>query len=273
MSQRSDHDPQGAWSALRDNAARVDSEPRLLEALRRLRRRLPGDENFGDPLSTGGRTAVAYVARGVSGLQPAERESALGEIGLAGLQLWQSLSEGIGRGRGDQDLALLFTDLVDYSRWVLAAGDTAAVTVLRAVADAVEQPIVNGGGRIQKRLGDGLLATFLGVPEAVRAALDAQEALAQVDVEGYRPRMRAGVHWGRPRRLGGDYLGQDVSIAASVAAKARAGQVLVSGPAVACLETLGDDEFRIGRLKRLRSSAAPRDLQVAVIEASSRQPD
>lgn len=254
-----------AWSALRDAAARVDSEPRLTKALQSLRRRLPGDENFGDPLSTAGDTTVAYLARGVSGLQPPERESALGELSLAGLQLWQSLSERVGRGRGEEDVALVYTDLVDFSKWVLAAGDSAAVELLRAVAEAVDQPIEDRGGQIQKRLGDGLLATFTDAPAAVEAALHAQEALDEVDVDGYRPRMRAGVHWGRPRKLGGEYLGQDIGIAASVGERARPGQVLASEPVLAQLshEHRG---FRIGRRRRLRSSAAPRELEVASVE-------
>lgn len=265
LSREPDQESVRAWSALRDTAAQLDSEPRLLEGLHRLRRRLPGDENFGDPLSIAGRTTVAYVARGVSVIQPPERESALGELSLAGLQLWQSLSERVGRGRGEQDMALLFTDLVDFSSWVLAAGDAAAVNLVRAVADAVEQPILERGGRIQKRLGDGLLATFLEAPAAVDAALVAQRALAEVDVDGYRPRMRAGVHWGKPRKLGGDYLGQDVSIVASVGESARPGQVLVSAPVLARLD--GEvTEFSIGRRRRLRSSAVPRELQVAAVK-------
>ena len=271
MSQEPDHEALKAWSGLREAAARLDSDARLLTALRRLRRRLPGDEKFGDPLSTGGATTVAYVARGVSVLRPAERESVVGELSLTGLQLWQSLSEAAGRGRGDRDLALLFTDLVDFSTWVLAAGDTAAVELLVEVARAVEEPIEDRGGRIDKRLGDGLLASFLDVPSAVDAALDAQEALDQVEIDGYRPRMRAGVHWGRPRKLGGDYLGVDVSIAAAVGESARAGQVLVSAPALTQLEPLRE-RLRIGRRKRLRSQAAPRDLQVATVRRRAPTP-
>jgi len=38
--------------------------------VRRLRQRLPGDDRFGDPLSTAGATPVELVARGVSALQP-----------------------------------------------------------------------------------------------------------------------------------------------------------------------------------------------------------
>jgi len=98
-------------SRVRRAAVRIDTQPTLLSAARRLRRRLPGDERFGDPLSTAGLTPVELVARGVSALQP-ERESFAQELGLAGLQLWQSLSEATGRGRGDVEMALLFTDLV-----------------------------------------------------------------------------------------------------------------------------------------------------------------
>jgi adenylate cyclase len=61
-------------------------------------------------------------------------------------------------------------------------------------------------GRIIKRLGDGLLASFLTARDAVEAALDARHSVSQVDVNGYAPRLRAGVHFGRPRRLGGDLL-------------------------------------------------------------------
>ncbi len=53
---------------LRRTAQRVDTNPALLGAARRFRHRLPGDERFGDPLSTAGRTPVQVVARGVSAL-------------------------------------------------------------------------------------------------------------------------------------------------------------------------------------------------------------
>jgi adenylate cyclase len=89
-----------------------------------MRRRLPGDANFGDPLSTSGRAPVEVIARGVSALQPG-RESVSKELGLSALQIWQSLSEATGRGRGDLEMALLFTDLVGFSRWALHAGDSA----------------------------------------------------------------------------------------------------------------------------------------------------
>ena len=99
---------------------------------RRFRRRLPGDEKFGDPLSTAGRAPVEVIARGVSALQPG-RESVTKELGLSALQVWQSLSEATGRGRGELEMALLFTDLVGFSSWALGAGDAAVLELLRDV--------------------------------------------------------------------------------------------------------------------------------------------
>jgi len=98
--------------------------------VRRLRQRLPGDDRFGDPLSTAGATPVELVARGVSALQP-QRDSVSQELGFTGLQLWQSLSEAAGRGRGDVEMALLFTDLVGFSSWALEAGDAATLRMPR----------------------------------------------------------------------------------------------------------------------------------------------
>ncbi len=245
-------------SRLRSAATRLDSQPSLLAATRRLRRRLPGDERFGDPLSTAGVAPPQVIARAASALQP-ERESVLQELGLAGLQMWQSLSEAAGRGGGDQPVALLFTDLVGFSSWSLKAGDTATLSLLRDVGSGVEAAIVAHGGRIVKRLGDGLMATFLTAQSAVEAALDAQDALRAVEVDGYQPQMRAGVHWGRPRRMGGDYLGVDVNIAARVGDSAKAGEVVVSDTA---LEHLQPGSLRFSRPKRLRADGAPRDMQV-----------
>jgi len=253
---------------LRAMAINVDSQPRLLAVARRMRHALPGDERFGDALSTAELTPVQVIARGVSALRP-ERESVAKELGLAGLQIWQSLSEATGRGRGDRELAILFTDLVGFSAWALKAGDAATLELLRGVGTAVETVIENHRGRIVKRLGDGAMATFLAAQDAVEAALDAQDALRGVEVAGYTPQMRAGIHWGRPRKLGGDYLGVDVNIAARVADVAKGGQVVVSETALARMSL---DGLQTARSKRLRAQGAPRDLHYAAVSREERRP-
>jgi adenylate cyclase len=253
--------PAARLARLRQVAVRVDGDHRWIEAARRLRRRLPGDAQFGDPLSIAGPAPVEVIARGVTTLR-GEPESLVKELGLAGLQVWQSLSEAAGRGRGERELAVLFTDLVGFSGWALGAGDAAVLELLRQVGSAVEGAVLARQGRVVKRLGDGVMATFLDAQDAVEAALDAQAAVQAIEVEGYRPRMRVGVHWGRPRKLGGDYLGVDVNIAARVAEAAKADQVLISS---AVLDRLDGAAVRSGRLKRLKAAGAPRELQIAAV--------
>ena len=251
-------DPAERARRLRRIAVQVDSHSSLLNATRRLRRQLPGDEQFGDPLSTAGAQPVEVLGRTVSALQP-DRKSVLQELGFAGLQVWQSLSEAAGRGRGTQEMAVMFTDLVGFSSWALKAGDEPALALLREVGTRVETTVVRHQGRIVKRLGDGVMATFLSAQAALEAALEAQDEVGEIEIDGYRPSMRVGVHWGSPRKLGGDYLGVDVNIAARVGDAAKAGQVLVSDEFLARIDTSG---LRTGRSKRLRAEGAPRDLHV-----------
>jgi len=68
---------------------------------------------------------------------------------------------------------------------------------------------------------------------------------------------------GRPRRLGGDYFGVDVNVAARVMAAADAGEVLVSGTAGS---RLGEDETILRARGRLAAKGAPQDLEVYVAE-------
>jgi adenylate cyclase len=243
---------------LRRFAVQVDSHSSLLNATRRLRRQLPGDEQFGDPLSTAGAQPVEVIGRAVSSLQP-DRKSVLAELGFAGLQVWQSLSEAAGRGRGAQEMAVMFTDLAGFSSWALKAGDEPALALLREVGTRVETTVARHEGRVVKRLGDGVMATFLEAQAAIEAALDAQHQVAEIEVDGYRPSMRVGVHWGSPRKLGGDYLGVDVNTAARVGDAAKPGEVLVSD---ALLARIDPADLRTGRAKRLRADGAPRDLHV-----------
>ncbi len=249
---------------MRDAAVKADTEPRLLAAARWLRRRMPGDDRFGDPLSTAGDRPVEVLARQISALQP-ERPSVTHELGLGALQVWQSLSEASGRGRGDQDVVIFFTDLVGFSSWALAAGDDDALNLLREVGDALESAIAREGGVIVKRLGDGLMAVFEDVERAIAAADQTRAELADVEVAGYRPKLRFGIHSGRPRRLGGDYFGVDVNTAARIVDAAKGDEILLSD--TAC-EQLDGERFSLGKPKRLRAPGAPKELRVVRVERS-----
>lgn len=247
----------------RDRARRTDSKPRLVATAKLIRRLLPGDDRYGDALSTTGERVPDRIGRLVSTVQP-ERPSAVRELGLGALQAWQALSEAQGRGRGKVDVAILFTDLVNFSSWALEAGDEAALELLRQVA-AVEESVISAhGGTVVKRLGDGAMAVFGEAEPAVRAALQVQRELREIHVDGHTPELRAGVHLGRPRKVGGDFLGVDVNVAARVGQAAKGGEVLVSRTARDRLDVSG---YEFGRTRRLSAPGAPRDLSVCPVDA------
>jgi adenylate cyclase len=245
-----------------DRLRGADESPRALRAARAVRRLLPGDSELGDPLSTAGDDPSLVLARRVAEVGQ-ERPSAVRELGLGAFQVWQALSEKQGRGRGDRELAILFTDLVEFSSWALEAGDEASLRLLREVGRAEDAAVAEHGGRVVKRLGDGLMAVFGEPQEAVTAACEVRDEVGAIEVEGYSPRLRAGVHVGRPRKIGGDYLGVDVNIAARVADAAGGDQVLVSG--VAC-DRLEDGAFQCKKMRRFKAKGAPKGLEVFSVE-------
>jgi adenylate cyclase len=256
-----DHD--GTLTKLAARLRQIDGHPLVLRAAGAVRRRLPGDHRYGDPLSLAADEAPGVLGQRLA-LLAAERPSALKEVGFSALQVWQSLSEAQGRGRGDEEVAILFTDLSGFSTWVLEAGDEPAVELLRQVAHRVEPAVAQRGGRVVKRLGDGVMAVF-GEPEsAVAAALGACQSVGEIEVDGYRPKLRAGVHVGRPRRLGGDYFGVDVNTAARIAASAGPQEVLISD---AVRERLAaDGALKVRRRWRFNAKGTPAETRVFAVE-------
>ena len=235
----------------------ADESPRMLKAARAVRRLLPGDHELGDALSTTGDEPSLVLARRLSELGQ-QRPSATRELGLGALQVFQALSEAQGRGRGERDVVILFTDLVEFSSWALEVGDDPALDLLRQVGACEDAAVTANDGRVVKRLGDGMMAVFDDPADAVTAAHEAIRGVGEIEVDGYRPELRAGVHLGRPRKVGSDYLGVDVNVAARVTEAARAREVLVSG---AACERLADGAFDLKR-RRFKAKGAPKDLEV-----------
>ena len=235
-----------------------DGRDGVVRAAQALRQRLPGDRSYGDPLSVAGDEPPQLIGQRLAAAMK-KRPSATRELGFGALQLWQAVSEAQGRGHGERPLAILFVDLVRFSDWALEAGDDAALALLRQVGSAVDPVLTDHGGRIVKRLGDGLMAVFEDAADAVDAALEAGERVREVKVDGYRAELRAGVHFGKPRKLGSDYFGVDVNVAARVADAAGPGQVLVSETV---RERLGDAELSLRRHWRFKAQGTPKGLKV-----------
>ncbi len=239
------------------SAARERNKRLMLGAVRGLREILPGDSRFGDSLSTGGKVGSQAVARRFVEASE-ERPGLLREAGLGALQVWDAMTDGPAR-RGQRELVIAFTDLVDFSNWAMTAGDDAALKLLRDVGEAIEPPVKNARGEVVKRLGDGMMAAFEDPTDALSAILEARERLAGVQAEGYQPHIRAGMHLGCPQRIGGDYLGVDVNIAARIAEGAGSDELLVSEPV---LEQLDADSLKVRKKRFYRGKGVPPEINV-----------
>ncbi|WP_293239153.1 adenylate/guanylate cyclase domain-containing protein [Mycolicibacterium sp.] len=232
--ERSGQDPGGPLSWLRN----TNHNPGVIAMVRRARRALPGDPDFGDPLSAAGVGGPRAAARAADRFL--HRHAASREVSLAGLQIWQALTERVSGQPANREVTLVFTDLVGFSDWSLRAGDDAALKLVRRVTQATEPPLLQAGGHIVKRMGDGSMAVFADPATAVGAVLKALDAVKTVEVGGYTPLMRAGIHTGRPQRIGSDWLGVDVNVAARVMDRATRGGLVVSNVTLA---GISDEDF------------------------------
>jgi adenylate cyclase len=233
----------------------------LVSAIKLLRELLPGDSSYGDPLSTAGGTHAGLIGRRLAEVT-AERPGVLREAGLSALQVWEAVAQSRQGSEGERELTIAFTDLAGFSTWALKAGDAPAVTLLREVSAATEPPVSEHSGEVVKRLGDGMMAVFASPAGALDAMVAARDAVGRLEAGGYRPELRAGVHAGRAQRVGDDYFGVDVNVAARVAEQAGAGEILITDTA---LEGL-DGEPPETKRKRFRAKGVPSGINVHAVK-------
>ena len=96
---------------------------------------------------------------------------------------------------------------------------------LNAARDVFNKLIDRHGGRIANTAGDGLIAEFPSVVEAVQCAIESQQELS-VRKEGLK--FRIGVHLGDVIVDGQDLIGEGVNLAARLQTMAEPGGVLIS---------------------------------------------
>ncbi len=128
--------------------------------------------------------------------------------------------------------AIMATDVVGYSRLIRAdeEGTLAALKALRA--DIIDPKLAEHHGRIVKLMGDGMLAEFPSVVDAVRAAVETQRAVTEHNSglpEDKRIRFRVGINLGDVVIDGDDIHGDGVNVAARLEGLAEAGGICISG--------------------------------------------
>jgi adenylate cyclase len=122
-------------------------------------------------------------------------------------------------------VAIAFCDLAGYTRYTEEEGEEEALsTVERFVA--VVTDTLPADARVIKTIGDEVMI----VGQDVQALTDWAVGFQQLLTE--RPEPRIGIHFGATLYRDGDYFGREVNLASRVVARARGGEVLVSGAVV-----------------------------------------
>ncbi|EJT04842.1 adenylate/guanylate cyclase domain-containing protein [Rhizobium sp. CCGE 510] len=121
-------------------------------------------------------------------------------------------------------------DVQDYTR-LMGADEEGTLAALKRCREAMGRLIESHGGRVINTWGDGLIADFPSVVEAVRAAVDTQNELAGFNARrptDGRMLFRIGINLGDVIVENDDIYGDGVNIAARLQASAAAGGIVIS---------------------------------------------
>lgn len=129
--------------------------------------------------------------------------------------------------------AILAADVVGYSK-LMGQDEGGTLSALKACRRELFDPAVERHrGRIFKVIGDGILAEYSSVVDAVRCALEIQTGMMRKRFgkgEGKALKFRMGINLGDVIADGDDIYGDGVNIAARLESIAEPGGLCVSGP-------------------------------------------
>src|SRR5476651_2664723 len=128
--------------------------------------------------------------------------------------------------------AILAADVVGFSRLTSADEDRTLARLRTLRSDLIDPTIAVHNGRVFKRTGDGALVEFRSVVDAVRCAIEVQNAMVErnsgVPLDR-RIEFRIGIHVGDVvEESDGDLMGDGVNIAARLEGIARPGAICLS---------------------------------------------
>jgi len=177
-------------------------------------------------------------------------------------------------GRVERRLAaILAVDVAGYSR-LMGEDEEGTLAALRAVRRELGDPkIAEHRGRIVKTTGDGLLAEFASVVDAVRCAVELQREMIVRNAAapaGRRIEFRMGINVGDIIIEDGDIFGDGVNIAARLEALAEPGGICLSAAAHEQVRDRLDLAFEDLGEQQVKNIARPVRTYRVALGASSR---
>lgn len=126
--------------------------------------------------------------------------------------------------------AILFTDLEGSTALLQEVGETGFMELLKEHDAVIRRALVAQRGREVKHTGDGIMASFDDVAQALSCSLAIQDGFdARTLEEGVRElRVRVGLSAGEPVDHNDDIFGSAVNLASRICDAANGGEILVS---------------------------------------------
>ncbi len=173
--------------------------------------------------------------------------------------------------------AILAADVAGYSRLMETAEEATLAALTAHLGELIEPCIAGHRGRVVKTTGDGLLAEFASVVDAVRCAVEFQDGMRERNrdtPEARRIEFRIGVNLGDVIVQDDDVYGDGVNVAARLEGLAEPGGVCVSGSVHEQVRNKIEVRFDDLGPRKVKNIGAPvRAYQISLFDVPESLPD
>lgn len=154
--------------------------------------------------------------------------------------------------RNNRLMAILFSDIVNYSS-LMGKDEKQALNILDENRKNHQSSMLNYNGTILKEIGDGILASFNSVSDAVQCGINIQKKIKETG--NYK--LRIGIHLGEVFTANNDVFGDGVNIASRIQSVALPGTVSISEVVYNNIKNKIEEEVVFAGEKQLKNINIP----------------
>ena len=154
--------------------------------------------------------------------------------------------------RNNRLMAILFSDIVNYSS-LMGKDERHALNILDENRKNHQSGMLKYNGAILKEIGDGILASFNSVSDAVQCGINIQKKIKETG--NYK--LRIGIHLGEVFTANNDVFGDGVNIASRIQSVALPGTVSISEVVYNNIKNKIEEEVVFAGEKQLKNINIP----------------